>query len=226
MPTRTVAYVRVSTDKQADKGVSLDAQREKVEAYAKLYDLELVEVIVDAGESAKSLDRPGLQKALGMLRSGEVEALLVAKLDRLTRSVRDLCDLVDRYFRDGKRSLLSVGEQVDTRSANGRMVLNLLTTIGQWEREAIGERTSTAMRHKAAQGEFTGGEARFGFRLAEDGAHLAPVPAEQAVVAEARTLRAAGLSLRATAEALWEKGLGSRNGRPFAPVQISRMCAA
>ena len=68
--TKTVAYLRVSTEKQADKGVSLEAQRAKVEAYASLYDLELVEIIVDAGESAKTLARPGLQTALGMLKSG------------------------------------------------------------------------------------------------------------------------------------------------------------
>src|SRR5205807_482536 len=74
-------------DKQADRGVSLDAQRAKVNAYAELYDLELADVIVDAGESAKSLDRPGLQRALAMLKAGEAEALLVVKLDRLTRSV-------------------------------------------------------------------------------------------------------------------------------------------
>jgi len=61
VPTRTIAYLRVSTDKQADRGVSLDAQRAKVNAYAELYDLDLADVIVDAGESAKSLDRPGLQ---------------------------------------------------------------------------------------------------------------------------------------------------------------------
>src|ERR1019366_7827450 len=68
--TRTVAYLRVSTDKQADRGVSLDAQRAKVAAYAELYDLELVEVVVDAGERAKTLDRTGLARALGRLRKG------------------------------------------------------------------------------------------------------------------------------------------------------------
>jgi len=68
-----------------------------VKAYAELYDLELAEVIVDAGESAKSLDRPGLKRALGMLKAGEAEALLVVKLDRLTRSVVDLGTLVERY---------------------------------------------------------------------------------------------------------------------------------
>lgn len=224
--TRTVAYLRVSTDKQADHGVSLEAQRAKVESYAALYDLDLVAIEVDAGASAKSLARPALDRALAMLRSGKAEALLVVKLDRLTRSVRDLCDLVDRYFRDGKRALLSVGEQVDTRSASGRMVLNMLTVIGQWEREAIGERTSAAMQHKAARGEFTGGAAPYGYQLAADGVALAPVAAEQAVIAEARNLRAAGMSLRKVAELLAGKGLRARSGRTFAASQVARMLAA
>jgi hypothetical protein len=144
MPTRTIAYLRVSTDKQADRGVSLDAQRAKATAYAELYDLELVEVIVDAGESAKSLDRPGLKRALGMLKAGEAEALLVVKLDRLTRSVVDLGTLLERYFAPGKAALLSVGEQIDTRSAAGRLVLNVLASVSQWEREAIGERVTSS----------------------------------------------------------------------------------
>ena len=66
--TRTVAYLRVSTDKQADRGVSLEAQRAKVQAYAALYDLELVEIVVDAGASAKTLKREGLERSLAMLR--------------------------------------------------------------------------------------------------------------------------------------------------------------
>src|SRR5258708_35176721 len=111
MPTRTIAYLRVSTDKQADRGVSLDAQRAKGKAYAELYDLELIELIVDAGESAKSLERPGLQRALGMLKRGEAEALLIAKLDRPNRRVVDLGSLVGRYFAPGKAALLSVSEQ-------------------------------------------------------------------------------------------------------------------
>src|SRR5579872_4363968 len=111
--TRTIAYLRVSTDKQADRGVSLDAQRAKVAAYAELYDLELVDVIVDAGASAKTLDRPGLQRALGMLRRREADALLVVKLDRLTRSVKHLGELVETVFAAGKAALLSVSEQID-----------------------------------------------------------------------------------------------------------------
>jgi site-specific DNA recombinase len=223
--TRTIAYLRVSTDKQADKGVSLDAQRAKVAAYAQLYDLDIAEVIVDKGESAKTLNRPGLQRALAMLKSGAADALLVVKLDRLTRSVADLATLVERYFASGKSALLSVGEQIDTRSAAGRLVLNVLASVGQWEREAIGERTSAAMELKASRGEFTGGEVPYGYRLGRDGVHLEKVADEQRVLAKARELRAAGLSLRATASALDRLGFKSRIGKVFAAAQVARMVA-
>jgi DNA invertase Pin-like site-specific DNA recombinase len=222
MPTRTIAYLRVSTDKQADRGVSLDVQRAKAKVYAELYDLELLEVIVDAGESAKSLDRPGLQRALGMLKRGEAEAMLVVKLDRLARSVRDLGHLVEKYFAPGKAALLSVGEQIDTRSAAGRLVLNVLASVSQWEREAIGERTATAMQHKAAQGEYTGGQAPYG-RCVADGDKLEPDPNEETARAVARQLRAQGLSLRRVAAELERCGVRSRSGRGFAPVQVKRM---
>lgn len=222
--TRTVAYLRVSTDKQADKGVSLDAQRAKVEAYAQLYDLELVAIEVDAGVSAKSLARPALDRALAMLRRGDADALLVVKLDRLTRSVRDLADLLDQYFTK-RAALLSVSEQIDTRSAAGRLVLNVLSSVGQWEREAIGERTAAAMQHKADRGEFTGGAAPYGFELAPDGVALVAVEPEQTVIATAKALRASGLSLRKVAAELGHKGHRARNGRAFAAVQVARMVA-
>lgn len=222
--TRTVAYLRVSTDKQADKGVSLDAQRAKVAAYAELYELELVEVVVDAGASAKSLDREGLTRALSMLRTGKAEALLVVKLDRLTRSVRDLGELVDTYFASGRAALLSVSEQIDTRSAAGRLVLNVLASVGQWEREAIGERTAAAMAHKAAQGDYCGGDAPYGFEVVDG--RLVAVESEQAVLAAAREARAAGLSLRAVARVLAERGFRTRTGGTFAAQQVARLVAA
>lgn len=217
-PTRTVAYLRVSTDKQADRGVSLDAQRAKVMAYAELYDLELVAIEVDAGESAKSLERPALARALGMIRGGKVDALLVVKLDRLTRNVRDLADLVDGYFTK-RAALLSVSEQIDTRSAAGRLVLNVLSSVGQWEREAIGERTAAAMQHKASRSEFTGGREPYGYELGADGVALVAVAAEQAVIAEAR-------ALRKVAEELAARGFRARKGGAFLAEQVSRMVAA
>ena len=87
---RVVGYIRVSSEGQATEGVSLDAQRVKLAAYCTAMDLELVGIEADEGVSAKSLRRPGLQRALGLLDAGAADGLLITKLDRLTRSVRDL----------------------------------------------------------------------------------------------------------------------------------------
>ncbi|HEY5312706.1 MAG TPA: recombinase family protein, partial [Pirellulales bacterium] len=166
---KVVAYVRVSTEEQATSGVSLDAQRAKLQAYAALYDLDLVEVIADEGVSAKSLNRPGLQRALAMLTKGKVAGLLVAKLDRLSRSVADWNILIDQHFGEkAGRQLFSVGDSIDTRTAAGRLVLNVLMSVAQWEREAIGERTRDALGHKRSKGERVG-QVPFGKRLAADG---------------------------------------------------------
>lgn len=223
-PTRAIGYIRVSTDKQADHGLSLEVQREKLAQYAALYGLELVEVIEDAGESAKSLDRPGLRRALDLLAKGTAGALLVTSLDRLTRSVRDLGDLLDGHFRHA--ALLSVGERIDTSTASGRMVLNVITSISQWERERIGERTAAAMAHKAARGEFTGGEAPYGFKLARDAVTLTPVKREQAVIARARELVDSGLSYRAAARQLADEGARTRANTAPVHVQVARWTRA
>ena len=211
----------MSTDKQAEHGVSLDAQRAKVEAYAGLYDLDLVAVEVDAGASAKSLShRPALDRALAMLEAGEADALLVVKLDRLTRSVRDLGELVDR-FQAGGWALLSVGEQVDTRTAGGRLVLNVLASVSQWEREAIGERTRVALAHKRTLGERVGA-VPFGSRLAADGIHLEAEPQEQAALRLILSLRADGLTLRAIAAKLNADNVPARGAR-WHPTTIARL---
>lgn len=224
---RAVGYVRVSTTKQADEGVSLAAQEAKVRAYCDLYGYELVDVQVDAGASASTLDRPGMAEALRMLDDGEADALVVVKLDRLTRSVRDLDTLLHRYFRDDTgAALVSVSEQVDTTNATGRMILNVLMSVSQWEREVIGERTAAAMAEKAARGEYTGGAVPFGFELAPDGVRLRPCPAEQEILAEIRALRDDGLSLRAVADALNARGALRRDGKRWHKVAVHRVLKA
>jgi len=222
--TKVVGYIRVSTDKQADNGISLDAQRAKIEAYALAMDLDLVGIIEDAGVSAKSLDRAGLRSALAMLTSGKADALLVVKLDRLTRSVRDLGELVEKYFAT-KYSLLSMSDSIDTRTASGRLVLNVLTSVAQWEREATSERTKDALRHKKANGEFTGGNVPYGFSVNEDG-KLVRNEAEVEMLRIVREFQAAGLSLRGIAAELARVGYVARNGKAFGPSQIQRMLAA
>jgi DNA invertase Pin-like site-specific DNA recombinase len=207
---QAIGYVRVSTDRQAETGVSLDAQAEKIRAMAVVHSAELIDVIVDGGESAKSLQRPGMAQLLALVDSKQVQAVIVAKLDRLTRSVRDLCELLERFEKRGV-SLISVAESLDTGSAAGRLVINIMTAVSQWEREAIGERTRDALSHKRANGERVG-NIHYGYRLAADGAHVEPDDAEQAVLAAIRDLRARHRSLREVARALNERGCRTRRG--------------
>ena len=164
-----IGYARVSTDKQADRGVSLEAQDAKIRAMAVVQGAELIDVIVDGGESAKNLNRPGMERLLAMVDARQVQTVIIAKLDRLTRSVKDLGHLLERLEKRGV-ALVSVAESLDTGSAAGRLVITIMTAVSQWEREAIGERTRDAMQHKRTNGECVGNIA-YGYRLAADGEH-------------------------------------------------------
>ena len=218
---KAIGYARVSTDKQADRGVSLEAQTEKIRAMTVVHGAELADIIVEAGESAKTLNRPGMQRLLALVDSGEVNAVIVAKLDRLTRSVKDLCELLERFEKSGV-ALISVAESLDTSSAAGRLVLNIMTAVSQWEREAIGERTRDAMRHKRTNGERVGNIA-FGYRLTADGVHVEPEPAEQAMIATIGELRAKGRSLRRIAIDLNSRGWRTRRGSEWRLESVARV---
>lgn len=218
---KAIGYVRVSTDRQADKGVSLEAQEAKIRAMATVQGADLLDVIVDGGESAKSLNRPGLQKLLGLVNKGEVQAIIVAKLDRLTRSVKDLCGLLELLERR-KVALVSVAESLDTSSAAGRLVMTIMGAVSQWEREAIGERTRDALRHKRAQGQ-RAGNIPFGYRLAQDGRALEPEHAEQQAMVEIHKLRRAGNPLRVIATELNRNGHLTRRGTPWRLESVVRV---
>jgi site-specific DNA recombinase len=207
-----IGYPRVSTEEQFKDGVSIDAQIAKIKAYCLLYGLNLVDIIVDAGVSAKSLKRPGLQAALAMLKAKKADGIVVTKLDRLSRSVKDWNVLIDLYFGEkAGKMLCSVNDQIDTRTAAGRLVLNVLMSVAQWEREATGERTRDALQHKISKGERVG-KVLFGYDLADDGVNLVPNIAEQAVIAEIRRLRYDGFSLREIGVELTRQGIGTKEG--------------
>tara|TARA_B100000780_G_scaffold46308_1_gene28833 strand:- start:534 stop:1199 length:666 start_codon:yes stop_codon:yes gene_type:complete len=218
--TRAIAYIRVSTNQQADQGHSLLAQQEKVTAYASLYDLDIVDYVIETG-SAKNLNREGLQGALAQIKSGQADALIVVKLDRLTRSVVDLGYLVETYF--NKAGLLSVSEQIDTRSASGRLVLNVLASVSQWEREAIGERTAVVKQSMKANGLYCGGLVPYGQMLVSG--ELVTNPNEQVIINRAKTLKAEGHSLRTIATMFSNEGLKTRKDTDFSHVLVSRMAA-
>ena len=220
-PLKVIGYIRVSTAHQKRSGISLAAQRKKLRAYATAMGFELVEIIEDAGESAKSLRRPGLLDALARLESHEVDGLVVVKLDRLSRSLKDLGTLIDTYFKNGWH-LLSVQDHIDTATAAGRMVLNVLMSVNQWEREAIGERVRDSHAEKRSRGEKIGC-LKYGYRVGRDGKKLVPVKKEQETIKMARRLRSRGRSYQSIADRLTGRRRFQRNGKPFHAIQIQRM---
>ncbi len=221
---KAIGYVRVSTEKQADSGASLQAQTAKVRAMAIVQNVELVEVIQDAGESAKSLDRPGMERLLKMVEAKAIQVVIIAKLDRITRSVADLADLLKRFERRGV-SLVSVADSLDTRTAAGRLVLNIMVSVSQWEREAIGERTRDTMAHMKATGARVGNIA-FGFQLAADGQKLERNEAEQIVIAKIAELRQAGYTLRQIADELNAQGYATRRGSAWRHEYVAGLLKA
>lgn len=227
--TRVVGYVRVSTERQAEEGLSLEVQRKKLRSHCAAQELDLVAIEADEGASAKSLERSGLQRALAMLREGRVEALLVPKLDRLTRRVTDLGHLIETYFATGRWSLLAVMDNIDTRSAGGRMVLYLLMTVAQWERETIGERTKAAMEFLRTEGVSVGrAPLGQGYSPESDPASgrrvFQAIGEETATVARILELRARGWSYAKVATQMGAEGHRTKLGGRWHPNTVRLVC--
>lgn len=211
---RTLGYIRVSSESQMDHGVSLDAQRARIAAYCVAMSWPVSEVIDDPGRSAGTLERPGMATILEAVRRGEVERIIVTKLDRLTRSMRDLSDLLD-LFSEHDVALVSIGETLDTSTAAGRMMINLLGVFSQWEREVVGERTVAALSHMRKQRQVYG---RVPFGFTRSGGILHENPEEQAIKAEAIAMDRNGRSYREIGAMLRE-----RTGRVWGPSSVRAM---
>jgi site-specific DNA recombinase len=202
---KAVGYIRVS--KQNERGVSLESQAEKIRAMACVHDAE-VEIVADDGETGKHANRPGLHRVLEMVRKGEVQLVIVAKLDRLTRSVKDLADLLE-LFQKRSVSLVSVAEALDTGSAAGRLVMNIMASVSQWERETIAERTATALRHKRTRHRVYNHDP---YGYIRRGDELTAIPEEQATIARMRQWRSNGWTLRRVADELNASGTPTKRG--------------
>lgn len=151
-PTVVVGYVRVSTAEQADSGLGLAAQRATLTAECQRRGWTLTAVYEDAGVSAKALTgRPALAEALAALDRGDAGALVVAKLDRLSRSVHDAAGLLDRAGRKGW-ALIACDLGVDTSSPSGEAMAGVMAVFAQLERKLIGQRTRDALAVRKAQG--------------------------------------------------------------------------
>lgn len=220
---RLVGYCRVSSQRQADEGLSLDAQEAKLKGYCQLHEQTLVRIESDPARSGGRMDRPGLQRALARLRDGTANGIVVVKLDRLTRSTVDLGTLIADYFApDRPFALVSVTDNIDTVTAGGRLVANVLMAVAQWEQEAASERTAAVMEGKRERGEFCGGEPPYGYRV--EGGMLVPDDGERVAMKKARDMRRyMRYSLQQIAAAFNDDAVSRRNGRPWTRQAIARL---
>lgn len=172
-------YCRVSSDEQAAHGISIEAQRDILNGYAAMSQSE-IRIFEDAGFSGKNTDRPALQKLLAAVRSGGVSSVVVWKLDRLSRSLRDTLSMIEDVLAPAGVTLVSVTESIDTSTPSGRMMLNLLASFAQLEREQDSDRVVMAHKHLARDCKYLGGHIPLGY-LVDDEKHyqlhpdLAPV---------------------------------------------------
>lgn len=220
---KAIGYVRVSTEGQAQDGVSVDAQEAKLRAWAELNGAAEVAIYRDEGLSGKRADnRPGLRAALEAVGKGD--ALIVYSLSRLSRSTRDTLALADALAAR-EADLVSMAERIDTTTAAGKMVFRMLAVLAEFERDQIADRTRFALAHKRARGEKTGGDVPYGWQAA-GGGQLVREPSEQDGVALMRRLRQSGASLRGIARELESRGFRAKSGGERWHPQIVRQILA
>lgn len=194
---RAIGYRRVSTDQQVQSGAGLDAQAAKIHQLCEARGWELLDTYTDEGVSGGSaaLKRPSLSVALAVMAAGQADVLVVPKLDRLARSVTMLAGLMDLAQAQGWQLVITDAD-VDTTTAGGRLVANVLGSVAEWERTIIRERTRDALQARKAAG----------VRLGR------PVQLPQGTRQRVAELHAQGLSLRAVAAALTAEGVPTATG--------------
>jgi DNA invertase Pin-like site-specific DNA recombinase len=189
---KAIGYVRVSTEDQAREGISLDNQENKIRAYADLNGFELVDVIKDEGLSGKTMDRPGMNRINAMIDAVEIEAVIVYKLDRLSRKTIDILNTLDAWEKNNI-AFHSITDRIDTKTAAGKFLLTILSALAQMERDLISERTVDALAHKKRTGEWCG-RVPFGYKIKDN--RLVEDEEAMKTIKKAKRLRSIGKPYR------------------------------
>ncbi len=211
-----IGYTRCSTQEQADSGLGLDAQAERIRAYCQLKGLTLTEIITDAGVSGgKPLaDRPGGQTLLKAIRERGAQAVVMLKLDRMFRNAGDCLTTTETWERKGVALHVADlgGNAIDTTSAAGRFMLVVLAGAAEMERNLAGERTRAALAVKRANGGWLG-RVPSGYDLTADGSALTTNDSEQAVIRDIQAMRSNGMTLQRIAAELTGREVLTKSGK-------------
>lgn len=209
-PIRAAVYIRVSTEKQDMEGYSLDEQERLCKLTIESKEMEYVKTYSDPGISGKTMDRPGLQAMFKAIDDKEIDAVVILKLDRLSRSQKDTLTIIEDILIANNITLISVKEQLDTSTPWGRAMIGILASFNQLERESIVQRTVMGRNAKAAQGGYAGGRPPYGYEAKGDNLVVNPVEAE--AVRKVFELREEGKAHRKIADDLDEMGYKTRKG--------------
>ncbi len=221
-----ILYVRVSTQEQAQHGVSLQAQEERLRAYCAAVGLNVVRVIREEGVSAgRPLQaRPGGSKMLRAFDEKDAEHIVALKLDRLFRSTEDALHWTQAFEKQGLTLHLTDmgGQNLNTGSAMGRMMLTLLAAFAEFEKNLIAERTATALEHKKRNRQVYG-HAPYGFDVSDAGKDLLPNESEQKTLKYIFQWRQEGASLHVIATRLNELGVPSKKGGKWHAATVAHI---
>ena len=220
---KVAAYIRVSTDEQAEKGFSLQIQRERIAAQIAAKGWELYEVYEDGGQSGGKLDRPRLNDMLADIKAGKIQAVVVYKLDRLSRSQRDILKLIEDDFMGNDVELVSVMESLDTSTPMGMAMIGIMGVFAQLERDTIRDRTSTGRKAKAKTGGYSGGGVPLGYATERDSKVIHLDIGKVDTVKRLFALHSHGYKLQEIADRLNAEGHTTKQGKKFQPMQVSRI---
>jgi len=212
-----IGYSRVSTGKQ---DLSLAVQEKKINQYANLHDLEISQIISDHGISAKTFNRPGIRQIIELIKAKQVKTIIIYKLDRLTRSIKDLNEFIELTLKNDV-SLISIQDSINTKTATGRLIINVLGSVSQWEREVIAERTTEALQEKKKQGKKYTNIAPYGYRW--KGKQLVKDNTEQEIIKQIFSLRTNGFSYQKIANELNNKKILTRKNTNWSKQLIIRV---
>lgn len=222
---KAILYIRVSTDEQSNEGVSIAAQQAKLLSYCQQRNLEVVDVVIDAGISGGKYlsQRPGGQKVLEAIAQRKATHVVAAKLDRLFRNAADALWTIEGWDNEGiSTHLLDVnGMGLDTSSPMGKLILTMMAGFAQLERSLIRDRTKTALAHKKNTGKKYC-QSVYGLDFTDDGQTVVN-DREQETIRTIFTLRKAGKTLRAIAAHLTEIGAATKRGGRWAAATIKKI---
>lgn len=219
---RAALYARVSTEEQAKEGFSIDAQLNILSAWSIVKGYRIADRYIDDGYSAKNLNRPAIQRLLEDCRAGAIDAVVVWRLDRLSRSLRDTLTVVEDVFRAKNIEFVSTTESIDTTTTSGRLMLNILASFAQNEREINEERVRTVSMDLARQCVHMGGTPPYGFSVGSDRRYEINEQ-EAAAVRMLFQLRADGHGYGEIITQLTEAGFRTRSGKVFAKNALHDM---